>query len=127
MLVGGGVINSDKTINATSATIDIPTGEISFDYTKLRKEFIVKVPRGIHVLLVDKLYPVYIAVKPETTHRYYVSYIRNTRPEIGVALFCKDHLRLSIPIGNKNPHILKIKWSPTINKHTPDPSYYPGC
>lgn len=121
----GGTISRDETINANPATIDIPTGEISFDYTERHKEFIVNVPKGIHVLLVDKLYPVYIAVKPETTHRYFVDYIRSTRPENGVALFCKDHLRLKIPIGNKNPHILKIKWSPTINKHTPDPSYYP--
>lgn len=102
----------------------IPTGELSFRL-EVGYTFTLTIPKGIHVLFVDDLEKThYIAVTPGTTHRYHIAYHRATRPENGVYLGCKDHLGLRVSIGNRNSDVLKLKWSPEINKVSP--SYKDG-
>ena len=126
MLVGGGVINSDRTINATSATASVPSGSIYIGPDDSKR---FTVPNGIKVLYVRGFC---VGVTPGSTHIWELQTdFIPPHHTMEYSIFCYTHRRHHIvdwEIEGVNDEDDKegvtISWSPSINNRTPDYTDY---
>ena len=124
---GGGVINSNKTINATSAVKrEVPTGRVHVGGENI---FIFTVPAGIKVIAVMTpttdygQHPIYIGVIPNSVHKlkWRVKYGVNTDT---FYLECLSHNKIQWAVNQDYYFDATLYWSPEINTHTPDVTDY---
>lgn len=133
MLAGGGVINGDRTINATYATL-IPTGSIEMENDEGLTYTLFTVPAGIRVLKVENSYHgiiKYVGVTPGSVHNLNVErYSHNKYHHVSLycyRLICVSHSKKYNDVNNNcsnSRHSFRISWSPEINTHTPDVTDY---
>lgn len=131
-MLAGGVINGDKTINATSAIL-IPTGSIEIENNEVSYTYFT-VPAGIRVLKVENSYHgiiKYVGVTPGSVHRLKVErYSHNKYHHVELycyRLICVSHSKKYNDVNNKcsnEQHSFRVSWSPEINTHTPDVTDY---
>ena len=123
---GGGVINSDRTINATSATASVPSGSIYIGPDDSKR---FTVPNGIKVLYVRGFC---VGVTPGSTHIWELQTdFIPPHHTMEYSIFCYTHRRHHIvdwEIEGVNDEDDKegvtISWSPSINNRTPDYTDY---
>lgn len=123
---GGGVINSDKTINATSATVSVPSGSIYIGPDDSKR---FTVPNGIKVLYVRGFC---VGVTPGSTHIWELQTdFIPPHHTMTYSIFCYTHRRHHIvdwEIEGVNDEDDKegvtISWSSSINNCTPDYTDY---
>lgn len=134
MLAGGGVINSDKTINATSATASIPSGYLVNEpdwITDGYNAYTFTIPNGVHVVELGA--EANSHHYPETFMRVYSnnkdwgfsnidSYVEIYQ-NIGVTPNKQYTVSVELDPGGAIS-MFYIKYSPEINKQTPTVTDY---
>ena len=118
-MLAGGVINGDKTINATSATVNVPTGRVH-----VGGEIIFTVPAGVKVIAVMTpttdygQRPIYVGVTPNSVHKlkWRLKYGVNTDTNY---LECLSHDKIQWTVNYDYSFDATLYWSPEINKQTP--------
>lgn len=131
---GGGVINGDKTINATSATANIPTGYLVNEPYWITDGFAyedITIPNGVHVVEVcleanshhypDTFMRIYSKTK-EWGHSDTDSYVA-IYENIGVTPNKRYIISVDLDPGGAIT-CFYIKYSPEINKQTPTVTDY---
>lgn len=123
------VKKSDGGVFQVKKEAGVPTGNIIIDGADT---FIV--PSGINVIeiYIDALDAVvYVGVTPNTTHSIYMDMLQigPTRWYINVGCSSHNKTYVSNPVTSDEPDmepssVMKISWSPEINKHAPNVTDY---
>lgn len=123
------VKKSDGGVFQVKKEAGVPTGNIIIDG---EDTFIV--PSGINVIeiYIDALYDVvYVGVTPNTTHSIYMDIARIGYLSWLINVRCSSHNKtyVSTSIASDEPDVepssvMKVSWSPEINKHAPNVTDY---